>query len=300
MSSILKKFWSYIKHNLVIFFVLLWLLELAFLLWQETAAASEFGLNFFTELLGVGITVFLVEELIKAREEKKNLGPKTLAYKNIMRFVHRYIWFWRDIYRTSVPKSEPDTIKDFFTRENISWIWFYLDLDASINNDLDEVGVGANIKKFLFTGTYWEFIPNRMQKFEKQLDKILKTYANYLEPEILTSLIEINENGLINRLGNGLVRGKASYDDNLKGREHLDTRPLLKNWSGGVMTEKEAANILALHKWCLDNYSKYGSATVESDYINLLYNKPLSYEEGTVKPNMIMDLTGYDKPPVFL
>ena len=57
----------------------------------KTEEFKDFGLNFFTEILGVVITVFVIERFIQKKEDKRNLPQKLAAYEDVLRGVKRNV-----------------------------------------------------------------------------------------------------------------------------------------------------------------------------------------------------------------
>ena len=48
-------------------------------------------------MLGVAITVFVIDRLIQAREETKNIPQKLAAYEDVRLYASRYISFWTSV-----------------------------------------------------------------------------------------------------------------------------------------------------------------------------------------------------------
>ncbi|MCE2963492.1 MAG: hypothetical protein ACK5UE_06680 [Chitinophagales bacterium] len=84
--------------------------------WLCYAKTEQFGLNFFTEMLGVAVTVFVIDRLIQNREETRSIPQKLAAYEDVWLYTSRYISFWTSVYRESVPEEEPQTFEAFFPR----------------------------------------------------------------------------------------------------------------------------------------------------------------------------------------
>ena len=59
-----------------------------------TGTLSDFGLNAFTETLGILVTVLIVDKLIKRQEERKSLPQKATAYEDVRLLTSRLVEFW--------------------------------------------------------------------------------------------------------------------------------------------------------------------------------------------------------------
>ena len=165
------------ERNIILSLVVLILIGLV--CWLFLKKTEEFGLNFFTEMLGVAITVFIVDRLIKKRDETRNVPQKLAAYEDVRLYVSRYISFWTDTYRQSVPDEKPNTIYDFFTQDTISKIFKHLDLDSEVN-----------IKPRRKWG---DWLSEKLKEFKDKGDKILDRYSNVLEPEIFKYVHQLTE-----------------------------------------------------------------------------------------------------------
>ncbi|AIW18816.1 hypothetical protein F0267_23095 [Vibrio coralliilyticus] len=87
------------------------------ILWLWFDATSDFGLNAFTETLGILVTVFLVERILTKKEAKRALPLRLAAYEDVRLLSCRLIKFWHEIYRSSVPGTTPETIEQLLLRK---------------------------------------------------------------------------------------------------------------------------------------------------------------------------------------
>lgn len=81
---------------------------------------SDFGLNGFTESLGIGITVLLIDFLQKKREEMRLLPQRLVAYEDVRLLVARIYTFWNSAYLQSVPETPPSSINDLLSESYIN------------------------------------------------------------------------------------------------------------------------------------------------------------------------------------
>ncbi len=98
----MKKSLSLLKEWGTIILILSLCLLLGLFCWLKTEEFKDFGLNFFTEILGVVITVFVIERFIQKKEDKRNLPQKLAAYEDVRLYTSRYISFWTETYRRRV------------------------------------------------------------------------------------------------------------------------------------------------------------------------------------------------------
>jgi hypothetical protein len=259
---------------------------------------SDLALNLFSEFIGVAFTVIVIDRLLQENDLKKNLGPRTLAYKRINSFVSNYIWFWRELYVFSVPKLEPKTIAEFFSHDYISLIWNHLDLNAKPINEDTLKKIPQYTQKDIFTGNYWEFIPNRFGRFNKEILEITGRFGSYIEPEIYEKLNAIIDSETFKRLCDLNNKPKTEYDNRNEKPDSLDRRPLLICWAGSqsMFKKYDFENIIYLYNWCLQNRNsiKCEDGIEKTKYSNFIYNQRI-YNYGTPL-HMITDFEGNDKP----
>jgi hypothetical protein len=209
------------------------LLIIGLLCWLFIPNAKDFGLNFFTEMLGATITIFVLDRLIKHREEKKNIPQKLAAYEDVRLYTSRYISFWIDAYRESVPEEEPETIDIFFSENGMSKIWNYLYMDSEPN-------VTPSRK-------WWTWIIQNVQEFKSQGDKILDRYSYNLDPVVFGFLHQLTESSLNYCI---LLAPNIRQSDSEMGFSRI---AVLGNYSIPPQEEDFKA-IIGLYKWCNEQY----------------------------------------------
>ena len=130
-------------------------------------------------MLGVAITVFIIDSLIQKREEYRNLPKNLAAYKDICLYSNRYTNFWLTAFRESVPEEDPETIEQFFSVEGMTKILQYLDIDSQPN---------------VTPPRKWsEWIISNVQEFKENGNKILNRYSDSLDPEIFGHIHQLTE-----------------------------------------------------------------------------------------------------------
>lgn len=175
----LQLFWIFIKNEKSIILTLLGLISIGLICWFASEKTEDFGLNFFTEMLGVAVTVFIVDRLIQNREEKRNTPQKLAAYEDVRLYTSRYISFWTEAYRQSVPDPDPVTIEDFFSENGMSKILDHLYMDSEPN-------VTPPHK-------WWDWIFHNAKEFKDNGDKILDRHSNNLDPIAIGFIHQLTE-----------------------------------------------------------------------------------------------------------
>lgn len=119
------------KHKYLLFIVLCLFLSIGLGLWLKSDnGLKDFGLNFFTEILGVVITVFIIDRLAQTRESERMKPLKLAEFEDAKNLFNRFISFWYVTYSRSVPEEYPETFDGFLSNDGIGKIFDYLDVDS--------------------------------------------------------------------------------------------------------------------------------------------------------------------------
>ena len=197
------------------------------LLWLfGRGGASEFGLNAFTETLGIAITVFIIDYLIKRHERHRFLPQRASAYEDVRLMVSRIVSFWTEAYRLTLPDPPPASVKDLLSESVIQKIGTFLHLDSK-----------ANITP---SRTCWDWVTETMSDTKQRADKILERHNGILDPTAYAAVHSI----VSDIMEPGLMRGILGAD-----QEMGFPRPkVLGNYCIFQRTYFDA--ILKLINWC--------------------------------------------------
>ncbi len=154
------KFIAYIITLTSAIFLLMWI--------NYDGAISDFGLNGFTETIGIGITVFIIDYFMQKREEQRLLPQRRASHEDVKLLVSKMTSFWLSTFISSVPENPPSTMEEFFTKNNIDKIRYYLDMDSIPN-----VTPRTN---------WWSYLPHQLKDFKKLSETILERHNNTLDP----------------------------------------------------------------------------------------------------------------------
>lgn len=227
------KLWNNLKNENLIVLSLLGLLSIGLLCWICFPTTKDFGLNFFTEILGVAVTVFIIDRLIQNREERRSIPQKLAAYEDIRLYTSRYISFWINAYRESVPEQEPETIDDFFSENGMSKILTYLHMDSEPN-------VTPPRK-------WWDWIVHNANEFKNNGDKLLDRHSYNLDPIVFGYIHQLTESSFNNML---LLSPSIQQSDNILKFPRIK---VLGSYAMSPLKEDYKA-ILGLVKWCDNTY----------------------------------------------
>ncbi|WP_156876953.1 hypothetical protein [Paludibacterium yongneupense] len=145
-----------------------------FVMWKYgTGDLHDFGLNAFSNIIGMAITVFFIDHLIRNQEIKRQWPLKVAAFLDVQRFVDGLAISWLNVYNWSgknelPPPKEPPSISEFLTLEYFNIIRQRLNLDA-------EACVFPK-------RTWWEYLPQEEEKYRQLGEKILERHGSNLDP----------------------------------------------------------------------------------------------------------------------
>ncbi|HVF50311.1 MAG TPA: hypothetical protein VNA19_09510 [Pyrinomonadaceae bacterium] len=145
-----------------------------FFLWRFASPSwSDFGLNAFTETVGIILTVFLVDQIIKNQERRRIFPLQVAAFRDVASFVDGLAVFWLNAYNNSgqgelPPPPEAPSMQEFLTMTYFTQILKRINLDAE----------APVIPK----RTWWDYFPQQEDSFRQLGEKILERHAAVLDP----------------------------------------------------------------------------------------------------------------------
>jgi hypothetical protein len=235
MKQQLRLFWESIKSDKVIILTILGFIFLGLFCWLGSKTTEDFGLNFFTEMLGVAITVFVIDRLIQNREERRSIPQKLAAYEDVRLYASRYISFWTTTYRDSVPEDTPETIELFFSDSGMKKILNHLYMDSEPNVTPSR--------------TWWDWISYNAKEFKENGDKILDRHSHNLDPIAFGYVHQLSESSF----NNMLLMSSSIRESDIQ--MNFPRVKVLGNYAMSPQKEDYEA-ILGLVKWCNDMYAK--------------------------------------------
>lgn len=210
----------------------------------------DFGLNAFTETIGIGITVFLIDYLIKKQEQRRRRPLELAAFADVQDFVDGLAVAWINVYDWSgkdemLPPPSVSQTGDFLTMHYFDMLRFRLNLDA-------EACVFPK-------RTWWKYLPQLENEYRQKGEKILERHAAVLDPyafglvhKVLNGFLDpnigLNNLALLRDLKDGFAEERWSMFP--EGSRHR----LGRYWH---VFEGSLTDFAALHKWYRDHRSEY-------------------------------------------
>lgn len=159
-----------------------------------TGRWADFGLNGFTETLGIAFTVFLIDQLLRRREEVRTLPQRLAAFEDVRLLANRRTTFWFQAYMAAVPDALPTHVHQLLSPQSIALVCGHLDMDTQPNVTPSR--------------TWWQHVPEDMESFRASAERVLERYSGILEPRAFLTI-----HRLLNNTGEpGLVLGILQSD----------------------------------------------------------------------------------------
>ena len=185
-------------------------------------------------MLGVAVTVFVIDRLIQNREETRSIPQKLAAYEDVRLYTSRYISFWTGVYRESVPEEEPETIEAFYSEAGMSKILYHLYMDSEPN--------------VIPPWKWCDWIVHNAKEFKENGDKLLDRHSHNLDPVAFGYVHQLTESMFNNTLL--MYPSIRQVDISMK----FPRVKILGSYSIHPLTEDFEA-ILGLVKWCNESYN---------------------------------------------
>ena len=135
---------------------------------------SEFGLNGFTECIGIAFTILLIDYLLKKREAERTLPLRLAAHEDVRLLTARITTFWHQAYMSTVPGPLPQSVSELYSEKSIAQLRNLLNMDSAPN---------VTPKR-----TWWEYLPEQMAEFKRHAEVILVRYNSILSPKAFLSI----------------------------------------------------------------------------------------------------------------
>lgn len=241
---------QYVRQNMkhtpkIIIGAILGIITIACLLcWLcGTGAISDFGLNAFTETLGIAATVYIIDYIIARHDRRKLLPQKISAYEDVRLLTSRIISFWTEAYRLSVPDAPPKSIEELLSEESISKIRSLLHLDSE-----------ANITP---KRQCWQWVDEALRDWKTRSEKILERHNHILDPQAYSSIHTLAndcmEPGLMHGLRQsdvefGFMRPKVLGNYTFFQRSYFEATLGLMKWCQKERSDMEKEGYLDLRK----------------------------------------------------
>lgn len=182
MSALMTKLRRVFESTRMRFILTLGLL-VALLLWGYLLFQDHQSLttNLFTEALGIGFTIFLIDGILNYRERKRSLPARFAATQQVRAICHQADLLWVNILRDSF---DPEADRDLLSDSKIS------QFDGRLSGVAKKLNLDSRAP--VYPSRTWEtYLPQATKDIREHCSKALARYSIYLEPSIIKSIHEL-------------------------------------------------------------------------------------------------------------
>ena len=159
---------------------------------QDTSWIKDFSLNFSTEVIGILLTVFLIDIIIKMKEERERIKRQEIGLKQLKVNLLNHLHLLFNIYKASV-ESKPNDLNmkaSHFFDENYYQEIKYFDFSKN-------APVTSNIN-------WGYYLASKNEKFKTGLNKTIDKYGIYLDSDGIDLMEKLINSNFINFISNHL------------------------------------------------------------------------------------------------
>lgn len=189
---------------------------------------GDIFLNLSTELIGILITIIILDNIMKHREEKKHLPIKISMFNNVQSFLIEICNFWSVLYFYSQEFSNEIDFRKLFERDTFEKIVENLDLESSRRN-------------------WFETIHNESKKIYNK-GRLMDNYITFLDPEIISKILYLIEDKFFI---NSLISISNSREYDIRNKI---PKPTYLGAYYHIPDEEVFKSIHFIYNWCQKTY----------------------------------------------
>ncbi len=155
-----------------------------------------FALNLATEIVGILLTVGLIDAVLRRREEQERERYRSLALRQLWRPLSRHAELLFNIYKASVerkPEREISQVSDLFDEDYFEQV---ARLDAAADGP-GVRGIGGDAVP------WYEWINQEAKRFKDDLERVVDKYAMYLDIDTIDAAERLIDSSFISLVGYG-------------------------------------------------------------------------------------------------
>jgi hypothetical protein len=151
--------------------------------------SREFGTNFFTEITGVAITVFVINKILERKERQKRISIDQRILREIQSIIASYFSIWKHLAWKYLPGEAIENGNDFVR------IYPRLVELSKLNEQFEIVSIHhpESWKLFFHNKPIKECFENYYLTLTGEIQLFINDFKMFLEPELLDALLNIME-----------------------------------------------------------------------------------------------------------
>ncbi len=169
-----------------------------------------FALNLATEIIGILLTVGLIDAVLRRREERERQRYRSLALRQFWRPLNRQFDLLFNLYKATVerkPEREISEVSNLFDED-------YFEQVAR----LDAAADGPAVRSIGGTAVPWsEWIDEEAKRFKDALERVIDKYAMYLDVDTIDVAERLVDSSFITLAGHGAMMGAHARNTGHRG-----------------------------------------------------------------------------------
>jgi hypothetical protein len=150
-----------------------------------------FALNLGTEILGILLTVLLIDAVIRRKEERERAWYRRIALQQLRIPLTKHLQLLSDMYKASVerkPDREISSLGDLFSEDYFEQITYF--------NAMGPSGTSSGVYQPPIR--WFQYLKYESEKFREDLERIVDKYAMHLDPDTLDLVEQLANSAFIN------------------------------------------------------------------------------------------------------
>ena len=178
------KLWK--QYELHFFFGICLCITITLQLFDRT---KELGGNLFTEVIGVAMTVFIINKILERKERKKRISIDQRILKEVEAIIASYFSIWKHLVWQYTPLEKIESEEDFLR------VYGQLVSRAKINDQFKMVSTHhpESWKLFFHQKPIKECFKNYYDTLNNDIQLFINDFKAFLDPELLDYLLDIME-----------------------------------------------------------------------------------------------------------
>ena len=162
-----------------------------------------FALNLGTEILGILLTVLLIDAVIRRKEKRDRAWYRRIALQQLRIPLNNHLRLLSDMYKASVerkPDREISNLRGLFSEDYFEQITYFNAMGpspAAHPMPLSSVSSGAQ-RRWI---PWYQYLSTEVKQFKEEVDRVVDKYALYLDPETLDLLEQLANSPVVMSVG---------------------------------------------------------------------------------------------------
>jgi hypothetical protein len=151
--------------------------------------SKDLGVNLFTEITGVAITIFIINKILERRERQKRISIDQRILREVQSLIASYFSIWKHLAWRYLPNEKVETEKDMLR------VYSQLVKNCNIHDKFEIVSIHhpESWKLFFHNRSIKECFENYYTTLTGETQTFINDFKMYLEPELLDRLLNIME-----------------------------------------------------------------------------------------------------------